>query len=55
VSGWGLVLLLAGFASLTLGGWLGGSIVFVHGIRVLDRPRSRTRDAANPNPKEVRR
>jgi uncharacterized membrane protein len=33
----GLVLTLAGFAVLTLGGWLGGSIVFVHGMRVLGR------------------
>jgi uncharacterized membrane protein len=31
----GLVLSLAGVAVLTLGGWLGGSVVFVHGMRVL--------------------
>jgi uncharacterized membrane protein len=31
----GLVLSLAGLAVLTLGGWLGGSVVFVHGMRVL--------------------
>ena len=30
------VLTLVGFALLTLGGWLGGSIVFVHGMRVLN-------------------
>lgn len=30
-----LVLTLVGFAALTLGGWLGGSIVYVHGMRVL--------------------
>jgi len=35
VTGGGLVLTLAGFGLLTLGGWLGGSIVFVHGMRVL--------------------
>jgi uncharacterized membrane protein len=35
VTGAGLALAAAGFASLTLGGWLGGSIVFVHGMRVL--------------------
>jgi uncharacterized membrane protein len=29
------VLTLIGFALLTLGGWLGGSIVFVHGMRVV--------------------
>ena len=28
------VLTLAGFVLLTLGGWLGGTIVFVHGMRV---------------------
>jgi uncharacterized membrane protein len=32
----GLVLTLVGFVVLTLGGWLGGSVVFVHGVRVLD-------------------
>lgn len=31
----GLILSLAGFGALTAGGWLGGTIVFVHGIRVL--------------------
>jgi uncharacterized membrane protein len=30
-----IVLTLAGFATLTLGGWLGGTIVFVYGMRVL--------------------
>ena len=28
------ILTLLGFAILTLGGWLGGTIVFVHGMRV---------------------
>jgi uncharacterized membrane protein len=36
VSGSSLVLTLVGFAMLTLGGWLGGSIVYVHGMRVLN-------------------
>jgi uncharacterized membrane protein len=31
----GLVFSLAGAVVLTLGGWLGGAIVFVHGVRVL--------------------
>ena len=31
----GLVFSLAGLAALTAGGWLGGAIVFVHGVRVL--------------------
>jgi uncharacterized membrane protein len=30
-----LVLVLCGFGGLTVGGWIGGSIVFVHGMRVL--------------------
>lgn len=31
-----LVLNLIGFGAMTLGGWLGGSVVFVHGMRVLN-------------------
>ena len=31
-----LVLTLVGFALLTLGGWLGGTVVYVHGMRVLN-------------------
>jgi len=45
------VLTLVGFAAMTLGGWLGGAIVYVHGMRVLslvDEPASR---AASPLPK----
>ncbi|HYY65074.1 MAG TPA: DUF2231 domain-containing protein [Gaiellaceae bacterium] len=30
------ILTLVGFAFLTLGGWLGGAVVFVHGMRVLN-------------------
>ena len=37
VAGSGLALALLGFVCLTVGGWLGGSIVFVHGVRVLRR------------------
>jgi len=33
----GLVLTLAGFVALTAGGWFGGAIVFIHGMRV-ERP-----------------
>jgi len=39
-----LVLTLAGFVALTVGGWLGGTITFVHGMRVLslvDEPAAR--------------
>lgn len=35
VSALGLVLTLVGFAVLALGGWLGGKIVFVYGMRVV--------------------
>jgi uncharacterized membrane protein len=38
------VLTIVGFAFLTLGGWLGGTVVFVHGMRVLklvDEPAAR--------------
>jgi uncharacterized membrane protein len=44
------VLNVVGFALLVAGGWLGGSIVFVHGMRVLslvDEPAGR---AASPLP-----
>jgi hypothetical protein len=30
-----LLAILAGFCMLTLGGWLGGTVVFVYGMRVL--------------------
>jgi uncharacterized membrane protein len=44
----GLVLTLIGFGFLTLGGWLGGSIVFVHGMRVLSLLEEPTRRAVTP-------
>jgi uncharacterized membrane protein len=50
VSSGAFVLTLIGFALLTLGGWLGGAIVFVHGMRVLnlkDEPAGR---AVSPVP-----
>ena len=34
VSNSGFALTLVGFVILTAGGWLGGTIVFVHGMRV---------------------
>jgi uncharacterized membrane protein len=46
------VLTLIGFALLTTGGWLGGAITYVHGMRVLslvDEPASK---AAAPVPTE---
>jgi len=51
------VLTLVGFAFLTLGGWLGGSIVFVHGMRVLnlvDEPPDRAAaPVAHPEKREA--
>jgi hypothetical protein len=49
----GLVLTLAGFAVLTLGGWLGGTIVFVHGMRVLGRLDAPAREAVKPESSRV--
>jgi hypothetical protein len=34
VTSGGLALALAGFAALMVGGWFGGAVVFVHGMRV---------------------
>lgn len=45
-----LVLTLAGFAALTAGGWLGGTITFVHGMRVLDLVDEPAHRAAAPLP-----
>ena len=45
------ILTLVGFVFLTVGGWLGGAVVFVHGMRVLsliDEPPAR---AAAPAPR----
>ena len=46
----GLILTLVGFGLLTLGGWLGGTIVFVHGMRVLDLVEEPASRAASPIP-----
>jgi hypothetical protein len=51
-----LILTLVGFASLVLGGWLGGSIVFVHGMRVLnlvDEPALRAARPLTPEHEEA--
>ncbi len=45
-----LVLTLIGFAALTLGGWLGGSVVYVHGMRVLNLASEPAHRAAAPVP-----
>jgi uncharacterized membrane protein len=41
---------LVGFGFLTLGGWLGGSIVFVYGMRVLNLPKEPPGRAVAPVP-----
>jgi uncharacterized membrane protein len=45
------VITLIGFVLLTLGGWLGGSIVFGHGMRVLKLVEEPTERAVSPLPK----
>lgn len=37
VTSGGLVLALTGFVALTAGGWFGGAMVFVHGMRVKEQ------------------
>jgi uncharacterized membrane protein len=48
VGGASLVLTLIGWGLLTLGGWLGGAIVFTHGMRVLNLVEEPTRRAVTP-------
>src|SRR5919206_1409868 len=48
VTGGALILTLIGFAALTLGGWLGGTVVFVHGMRVLNLVSEPAHRAAAP-------
>jgi hypothetical protein len=43
---------LIGFAVLTVGGWLGGSIVYVHGMRVLNLAEEPTQRAVTPGQAE---
>ncbi len=43
-----LVLTLVAFAVLTLGGWLGGTVVYVHGMRVLNRSAEPAHRAVAP-------
>jgi uncharacterized membrane protein len=50
ISGGSLVLTLVGFGVLTVGGWLGGAIVFVHGMRVLSLVDEPTARAVSPLP-----
>jgi len=50
IGGASLILTLVGFGVLTLGGWLGGAIVFVHGMRVLSLVDEPTARAVSPMP-----
>jgi uncharacterized membrane protein len=43
-------LTLIGFGLLTLGGWLGGAVVFVHGMRVLNLVEEPAERAVSPVP-----
>ena len=45
------LLTLIGFASMTAGGWLGGAITYVHGMRVLNLVEEPASRAASPVPK----
>ncbi len=44
------ILTLVGFAFLTIGGWLGGAVVFVHGMRVLSLTGEPPGRAVSPVP-----
>jgi uncharacterized membrane protein len=48
VTGRALTLTLLGFAVLTLGGWLGGTVVFVHGMRVVNNKDVSAAEAVAP-------
>jgi uncharacterized membrane protein len=50
VSSGAFILTLIGFGVLTLGGWLGGAIVFVHGMRVMSLDNAPTERAVSPVP-----
>ncbi len=50
VSSGAFVLTVIGFGVLTLGGWLGGANVFVHGIRVLNLKNEPAGRAVSPIP-----
>jgi hypothetical protein len=48
VSAGAFALTLVGFVLLTTGGWLGGAVVFVHGMRVLSLVKEPFAEAATP-------
>src|SRR5213594_1041254 len=49
-TGFFLVAILVGFVFLTVGGWLGGAVVFVHGMRVLNLTGEPPGRAVSPVP-----
>ena len=51
VSAGEFILTAVGFGLLTLGGWLGGTVVFVHGMRVLNLVQEPAERAVSPVPK----
>ena len=50
----GLVLTVVGYGTMALGGWVGGSIVFVHGMRVLKLVDDPVERAVSPAPQPER-
>jgi uncharacterized membrane protein len=50
VSGGSLILTLVGYGVLATGGWFGGAVVFVHGMRVLSLVEEPTARAVSPVP-----
>jgi uncharacterized membrane protein len=48
VTSGGLVFALLGWVTLVAGGWLGGSLVFVHGHRVVGDELAGVRESADP-------
>ena len=50
-----LALTLAGFAFLALGGWIGGTVVYVHGMRVLNLVEEPSTRAVTPGHPEKER
>jgi uncharacterized membrane protein len=55
VGGGPLVITLIGYVLLAAGGWLGGAIVFTHGMRVLKLVDEPTRSAVTPGGEEKER
>jgi uncharacterized membrane protein len=44
------VLTILGFVALTVGGWIGGTITYVHGMRVLSLADEPAAEASSPRP-----